>query len=187
MNKLLIAMAVVCLTLMARGANASLLWGWEILNSNAVIGPNDSLQIIARLVNLPGSDRHFTKDDLGGFGIFDSELRPYYQVLDSLPGEPYQFDDFDLAPGQTFYFRHFILVPRADNPITEERTFSFDTSFVINQAKMDIVPTGFIINQYTFTVEVPGSGIPEPTSIFLMGIGLVGLLRRANVNHSRSA
>jgi hypothetical protein len=182
-----LALAGICLSFSAHSAAASLLWGWEVLNSNMTIGSHDGVKIMARLINLPGSDRNFTSDDIGGFGIFDADIRAYYDVLDALPGDPYQFDKLNIAPGQSFYFQHFVLLPKTDVPITQSRTFTFDTSFVINQAKLDIVPTGFIINQFSFKVDVPGTGMPEPMPLYLLGIGLLGILLQPKFRPRQSA
>ena len=178
LKKTFFAGIVLFFAVTARCACASLLWGWEILNNNVIVDFDDRLTIMGRLFNLPGSDRNFRLDDIGGYGILDTDLRPFYEVFGSLPGEPDQFEGLDLAPGEAFDFHHFILVPKADNPLTSTTTFSFDTSFVVNQIKTDIVPNGFIAQQYTFTIKEPDSGIPEPSSFALLGIGLLAYLLR---------
>jgi PEP-CTERM motif len=179
LKRIFFAGVVLCIALTARSASASLLWDWEILNNNVSIGLDDRLTIMGRLFNLPESDRNFRQDDIGGYGILDTELRPFYEVLGALPGEPDQFAGLNLAPGETFEFHHFILIPKAENPLTESTTFSFETSFVINQIKPDIVPNGFIVTQYTFNVEGRGTELPEPGSFALLGVGLLAYVFRS--------
>ncbi len=165
-----------------RPAEALLVWDWFYLDHESLLSPTSSVNaqpdetvlMHARLFNSILSDEHLTSSNVTGaiYGSPGSEAGGTTDLynFDFGPSGPAsyfaQFSGLDLAPGDDINFVFGTLTPSFG--LVPEGSYTGHGTFLLTNGQ-----GGFEDRQHSLTVNVLGSTVPEPSSLWLFATGLV--------------
>ena len=177
----LIQVAVVCLMLsICNLAKATIIWDWELTNNTQLVGSTENVVLNGRLYNNTTDGEVFGKLDSGADWIFTGsshQLIPGYDIVQHT--NLTSVLNFNLAAGDSVDFIAAEYDPEGALPFGY-----YSGSISLSFAKEGFIDLGPIQRCFEWNVDrvsddsCASHAVPEPSTIFLFGAGLIGALLR---------
>lgn len=159
MNRTSIMLLCSTLLMSAIPAGADISWSWSYVTPTVVVSPTDSIEAMVQIVNDDSSSESLVLDI-----PFVFYIEPTWSLHYAVEIQPFHFMNISIAPGDSITTLFYTMAPT--NPPLVGSIFTVDAAIGGRSSSGPVFPTQA---NPDFTISI----IPEPTSAFLLVIGLL--------------